>query len=185
MAGQLLHRQSQGRQGKPLSIPSQLSALRGIFRPPFQGILLLCERLAPFAGSCAAAGCKPTARLAHACAWVFVCVVVCRCGLQACGTVGKQALSWRHVLFDLPRRGNTMSVVSRTGAQLSMGGRLHAQGNYPSGRRSGISAGLCYCIGQLIWGRLHQSSAQSGLDTPSFEPCHSRSPCKHQEITSI
>jgi hypothetical protein len=41
-----------------------------------------------FAGSCAAAGCKPTARLAYVCAWFFVCGVMCRCGLQAHSTVG-------------------------------------------------------------------------------------------------
>jgi hypothetical protein len=66
-----------------------------------------------FAESCAAAGCKPTARLTPACAWFFrlrghvplraaspqhgwglrvlgffVCGVMCRCGLQAHSTVG-------------------------------------------------------------------------------------------------
>ena len=45
-----------------------------------------------FAGSCAAVGCKPTARLAPACAWVFVCGVMCRCGLQAHSTA--PACAW-------------------------------------------------------------------------------------------
>jgi hypothetical protein len=42
------------------------------------------------AGSCSAAGCKPTARPAHWCAWGFVCGVMFRCGLQAHSTSGRR-----------------------------------------------------------------------------------------------
>ena len=61
------------------------------------------RRMGLFAGSCAAAGCKPAARLAYACAWGGVCGVMCRCGLQAHSTVGAcVCLSFRlrgHVLL--------------------------------------------------------------------------------------
>ena len=56
---------------------------------PQHGCACVCLGFS-FAGSCAAAGCKPTARLRLRVLGFFVCGVMCRCGLQARNTAGKQ-----------------------------------------------------------------------------------------------